>query len=73
MPRKGANSFAECFPSFVARAAASAARRRFRVPFSLIFFPSISTYLLRRVPRRRAALGARLGALERDNAADAWE
>ena len=51
-----------------ARAAAAAAAG----VFSVRFFVPISTYLLRRVPRRRAALGARLGALERDDASDAW-
>lgn len=65
---KGANaSRFFFFDFFVARAAAAAA---VFVVFS--FSISSSTYLLRRVPRRRATLGARLSALERDDAADAW-
>ena len=71
MPWKGANSSQFDLPFSVARAAAAAADRRFFHACSP-FFISISTYLLRSVPRRRAALGARLCALERDDASDAW-
>ena len=68
MPWKGANP-SRFWSSFFRRASRRRCRR-FRL--GRHFSVPISTYLLRRVPRRRAALGARLGALKRDDAADAW-